>query len=345
MKKALCLLMIFILALSAAGCAERVELCLMVISLGVDIAPEGVTITLKAPNYAAEDEGGAKGYLTLSATGADWALAEAQLQEVAPMCIRYGQLREVAVSLSSLDVWPLEKTLRCIDQLQNVRSHALVVVTPGAARDFIEGQQPMLGKRLSKYLDITLNHYEQQGQIPTTSLADAIRDLCGAWRDPLLAYADPDSAYAGALAVGAQGRLLLSGEETQLCRLMLGQSQTLLFRHEGRTYGAEPRGAAQLSIISDSERPTLLLRLPLVIAYSLYDGMPAAGVAAALEAELTAVLHKLQSVGCDPLGFGCQAVRQYDTLLQWQSSDWPAQYQAADIRVEVEAKYRQQRVL
>lgn len=345
MKKALCLLLCLAAALSCAGCAERVELCLMVISLGVDVDENGVTITLKAPNYAAEDGGGPKGYLTLTAAGADWALAEKQLQEVAPMCIRFGQLREVVISLASLDFWPLEKTLRSIDQLPNVRSHALVVAVPGRAQAFIEAQEPMLGKRLSKYLDITLTHYEQQGQIPTTSLADAVRDLCGAWRDPLLAYADLDSAYAGALAVGTRGRLLLSGDEVQLYRLMTGQGQTLLFRHENRTYGAEPRGAARLSLQKQNGRDVLVLRLPLTIAYSLYDSAPAVDVATPLEARFAAVLKKLQSVGCDPLGFGCQAVRAYTTLLQWQSGDWPARYAAADVQVEVEAVYRQQRVV
>ena len=46
-KRAAALLCLCVLALT--GCAGRIELCLMAVCLGVDVEPEGVTLTVKCP--------------------------------------------------------------------------------------------------------------------------------------------------------------------------------------------------------------------------------------------------------------------------------------------------------
>lgn len=42
----------------------------------------------------------------------------------------------------------------------------------------------------------------------------------------------------------------------------------------------------------------------MIIEYSIFSGEPEAGVTAFLEAEISGLMHKLQSVDCDALGFG-----------------------------------------
>ena len=66
------------------------------------------------------------------------------------------------------------------------------------------------------------------------------------------------------------------------------------------------------------------------------------GAEQALQAEIEALLARLQGIGCDALGFGCQAVRDYPTLPAWLQSDWPQRYRQASIRVDVQAQARQQ---
>lgn len=367
MKKALCLLLILSL-LPLCGCSERLDLCLMVAVLGIDVTPNELTLTVKSPDYtASEKEGG--GYVTLSASGVDWAHAAMMLVATSPLTLRFGQLREVVISLDSTQHMPLPEILRHANNLQNVRAQAVVIMCEGTAQDFIQKQQPIVGKRLSKYLDLALQNDEQLGLIPTTSLAEALRDLTGLWQNPLLAYAasKPESAppvqsgqpmaikggefsregmenaeYAGAVAFSPQGEsTLLSGHEVQLFHLVKGKDQLLLLEFEGRFFALENRGKSRFSIEKTGGKSVLCLSLPVTILYSAYSGKPGDGIAASLEAEVTALFKKLQRAGCDAFGFGAQAVKDHKNLYAWRASDWQNEYQNADVRVEVTAVYSQ----
>ena len=342
-KRAAALLCLCVLALT--GCAGRIELCLMAVCLGVDVGPEGVTLTVKCPDYTGSGQEDPSGYLTLSASGPDWPRAVEALMAAAPAQLHFGQLREAVISRDSFAHLPAPRLLALIDRLPSVRSHAMAAVCPGTARKYIENTQPLIGKRLSKYLDITLQHSAREGSIPSTSLACALRDAGNGWRDPLLAWAAP-GGEAGACALGAAGQItLFTAEETQLYHLIRGESQGWLLPWAGRYYGVTPRRAAHLSIEETGGRTTLVLRLPVTIVYSEYEEAPGPGAAAALEEAAAALLRRLQAGGCDALGYGCVAVRKYRTLQDWQGSDWPRRYREADVRVEAEARYRQQRLL
>ena len=375
MKKLVALLMLLCLSLPLGGCTHRLDLCLMVVTVGIDLTDQDIRITIKSPDYSSggkEGGEGEAGYLTLSSTGTDWSHAYMQLLSTAPLSLRFGQLREIVISQSSLEHMPLSQLLGFVDRLQNVRSHAMVIVCPEDAKTFIENQTPAIGKRLSKYLDLSLQNHERNGLIPTTTLAIALRDLSGDWRDPLLAYAalsgsptppvpgEPlsltggsvsndgaeDAQYVGALAIGSSGEYtLLTGYEMQLYHLIVGRDQQLLFQHNAHYYTAKSRGNARLRLEKTGGGDTLVLSLPVTVVYSLYEGAPSDGAAAFLEAEITALIKKLQSVGCDALGYGCLAVRGYDTLYEWNAAGWPARYRSADVRVELDARYRQENTL
>ena len=261
----------------------------------------------------------------------------------APLEIRFGQLREVVVGQGARERHLLAELLGWADRLPNVRSHALVILCPGEARDLVEGQQPVIGKRLSKYLDLSMQHAQQQGDIPTTTLACALRDMTGPWRDPLLTAAEAGAEgvrYEGAWAVGAGGETTyLSGREVQLFRLLQGEKQALLVECGGRSFAVEGRGGVERAVVGD----TLRVRLPVTLIYSLYEQAPPPETARVLEEELAALVHKLQQARCDGLGFGCDAVRQYARLGDWLASDWPGRYAQARVEVRVEARARQER--
>ena len=337
---------LLICCLALTGCAGRVELSLMAIALGVDADEGGVTLTLKAPDYSAasQDKAAQKGYLTLSARGETWEAAVAALLASSPLDIRFGQLREVAVSRQALAHHALRELLGGVDRLPNVRSHALVLLCPGEARTLIEAQQPVIGKRLSKYLDLSMQHAQAQGDIPTTTLACALRDLTGPWRDPLLTWAEatPEGvAYAGGWAVSGEGEVTpLTGHEVQLYRLLTGERQRLRFDYQGQVLGAEVRGGVDQAVAGNA----LVLRVPVTVLYSLYEEAPPPGAAEALRQEVVALMGKLQAAHCDALGFGNWAVREYADLDAWLASGWPARYAASEVRVEVVAAYRQERM-
>ena len=336
MKKALCLLLIACL-LPLGGCGNRIELAFMAVCLGVDIDEAGVTLTVKSPDYGS----GRKGYATLQATGADWTEAVAALYAAAPVTPQFSQLREAVIGAESLNHTDALTLLDRLDQLPGLRAHALVTVCPGRAADLVSAMAPEIGRRLSRYLDMSRQHDAQQGSLPETTLSEALRDLSGPWRDPILDYGD-GAEDIGGYALGSAGHALLSRQEVQLYRLARGQGQTLLLKAGGQTYGVESRGAPTLRVEADD---TLVLHLPVYIAYSLYDAPPGEAAAQALREALTGLIIRLQAAGCDALGFGCQAARRYGTLQQWLAADWPGRYRRASLRVEIDARPRQQPLL
>ena len=336
MKKLCCLLLVLPLL---TGCSQRIELAVMAVCLGVDADAEGVTLTLKAPDYSGGKQEGQNGYATLSGHGADWTRAVADLYARAPAMPQFGQLREIVIGEDALRAIPPKELFASIDSLPSLRVHALVTVCPGSAADRIRAAKPEIGKRMSKYLDISLRYHEQQGNIPATSLGCALRDLTGPWRDPVLAYSDGETG--GGYALGDREAAILSAQEVRLFRLLQGESQDYLLRDGGRYLGVQPRGRAKCRIADGA----LILTVPVYLTYSLHDDPPRPEAEDALRDAVEALLHRLQAAGCDALGFGCAAARQYGTLTDWLHCGWPDRYRAAPIRVEIDSKVRQQPLL
>lgn len=374
MKRALCALLCALLPL-LCGCSDGLDLSLMIISMGVDVTENGVVATIKAPDYtgksaAGQDDGGGQEYLTLSAAGVDWPHALAALNGSTPRALRFSQLREVVISLDSLQTVRLQDILSQVGQLQNIRSQAVLVLCRDDARTFLQQQQPQIGKRLSKYLDATLENYDQQGYIPSTTLAAVLRDLSGSWRAPLITYASLNvydnldapqpgqpldveggdlprqgastAEYVGGVAIGPNGDYtILTGYEVQLYHLIIGEPQSLFFAFGDRYYSAKWKKPHRLRIEEKDSRSVLTLELPVIIEYSIFSAEPEAGVTAFLEAEISGLMHKLQSVDCDALGFGSVAARRFATLYEWNAYGWHDRYREADIVVEVKAQMRQ----
>lgn len=322
-------LLILLLILPLTGCVGRIELSTMAICLGLDGDADGVTLTVKFPDYSDSPDG----YKLASARGDTWEEAVSALYAAAPASLHFGQLREVVIGQGAFDFYAPCDLLSWADQLPGMRSHALMAVCPGTAQAYIADMQPAIGKRLSKYLDIALSHIEAEGRIPATALSCAVRDLSGPWRAPLLAWTE-----GGAYALGEGERGLLTAEQVQLFRLITGESQQ--YRLQG--LGCSLRGRARLAVDTENGQETLYLRLPVMLTYSVYQNPPAPGAEEILRQQITDFLRRLQALGCDALGFGCVAVRAYDTLAAWLQSGWPERFRRAEVRVEVEAEYRQE---
>lgn len=380
MKK---LALLLCLCLLLGGCSDGLSRSLMVITLGVDMDENGVTLTIKAPNYGAtgggenSQQGGQnqqeENYFHLSVTGTTWEHAMSLLNAATPRAMRFGQLREVIISLNAAQSGQLYSILTQVDILQNVRTHAKVIICRGTAQEFLQSQKSAIGKRLSTYLDVTLDSLREKGFIPTATLSSLLRDISSAWRDPLIAFAafageneqGKDTAqddrpvdllpgtlpvsgssmgeYVGALAVGSAGKnVLLTGYEVQLYHLLTGEVRSMAFGVDGEYFDVRPRGKSRLSIQKENGQEALCLFLPVTVEYSAFRDAPAQDVARHLEKEAEALIKKLQSASCDALGYGCVAVREYLTLFDWAQSNWESRYQTADVRVEVSVVLRQQ---
>lgn len=372
-----------LMCLALAGCTDGLSRSLMVITMGVDVQGGGYTITVKAPNYGAtgggaggssESEGkGDENYLLLSVTGSSWEHAMSLLNAAAPRQLRFGQLREIVIGMETAQQHHLPQILTQVDVLQNVRTHAQVIVCKGQAKTFLSQQKSTIGKRLSTYLDVTLDSLRQKGYIPVATLSALIRDLNCTWRDPLIAFAafqgesgggDDSSGegrpvdqlagtlpregtdmgeYVGALAVGADGRsTLLTGYEVQLYHLLAGEKQTMALGVDGQYFDVESRAGRKMRLTQENGRETLHLYLPVTVHYSAFRDEPREDVQGKLQKEAEALIMKLQNSSCDALGYGCLAVRRYKTTFDWAEANWPQRYRDADVHVEVDVIYRQQ---
>lgn len=134
---------------------------------------------------------------------------------------------------------------------------------------------------------------------------------------------------------------ILTAYEMQLYHLITGGAQTLYFEYDGRYYSAATQRRRKLHIEETDGHSVLTLELPVVIEYSIFSGEAQAGVTAFLEGEISALLHKLQAVGCDALGFGSVAVRRFASLYDLNAYAWNTRYRQADIVVQVKALMRQ----
>jgi len=381
MAKFLRCTVIFLLCVALGGCSDGLSQSLMVITMGIDLKESGVTVSIKAPNYGATGKsessaGGEKdeeAYFTLSVTGQTWEHAMSLLNAAAPRQLRFGQVREIVVSLDTVRNGQLPQLLMQVDILQNVRTHARVIVCEGSAAAFLKSQKSVIGKRLSAYLDVTLDTLREKGYIPTATLSSLLRDLFSIWRDPLIACAafaqegeigrdlsDPDrpvsqsagtlpasganmGEYVGALALGSAGSLtLLTGYEVQLYHLITGQLHSMAMGVDGQFFDVLPRGKSRLQLKSEAGRDVLCLHLPLTVEYSAFRDAPTADVKTHIQREAEALICKLQAAGCDALGFGGLAARRYLSLFDFTASDWPGRYRNAAVRVEVSVTLRQQ---
>lgn len=382
MKKR-CIPLLLCLCLLLGGCSDGLSRSLMVITMGVDVGEDGLTLTIKAPNYGATGGGGdsqqggqsqqEENYFNLSVTGTSWEHAMSLLNAATPRAMRFGQLREVVISLDAAQSGQLYSILSQVDILQNVRTHAKVIICRGKAQDFLKSQKSAIGKRLSTYLDVTLDSLREKGYIPTATLSSLLRDVSSSWRDPLIAFAafseesqtGEDTAsgdrpvdqlsgtlpvsgsamgeYVGALAVGSRGDfILLTGYEVQLYHLLTGEVSSMAFGVDGQYFDVLPRGKSRLSIAKENGQEALCLHLPVTVEYSAFRDAPTQDIGGHLAKEAEKLIQKLQSASCDALGYGCVAVREYKTLFDWTQSDWKSRYSDMPVRVSVDVTLRQQ---
>ena len=184
MKKFGLMLLMLLLLLSGCTGGQEIESGLFVIAMAVDAAPEGnLTVTVKALSGAKDGASGASGgesasdsetglektepgYIVLSATAPSCLRALGLLGATTPRTVNLSQLREIVVSQTLAETDATLSILKEIRAIYRANGEAVVVVTPDQAGDFIRRQRAVLGLRLSKYLEVLFEHYEQLDVIP-----------------------------------------------------------------------------------------------------------------------------------------------------------------------------------
>lgn len=366
MKRLLALLLFC--AMLLCGCVSRqLEDELMVIVLGVDAEEKDVILTVKVPSAASsvqKDESG--GYLLYSARGQGFAEALSMLRAAAPRKLNFTQVREIVLGREAA-AQPLKPLLVLIDSVPRLRSSAALIMCTETAEAMIAAQKPDLGVRLSRYADSTLAESAGKGFTPDADLCGALRDLRGGQADPLLILGAirtggtpgpnaPDvlDALPGDLPRQGSGAIELFGaaatDGERVTGYLTGREMALIHLIQGniRFFPFTAASGALLRITAESPARLAvdLSRTPARLAVDLRCFVHCPPVAPpepekladALEKELLACLTRLRALGCDALGFGGIASRQFLTLDEWESIGWKSVYASAEIEVSVSVR-------
>ena len=391
-KFALTLLLLPLLLLSGCTGGQEIESSLFVIAMAVDAAPEGnLTITVKAlsgsqesadsnsssgrSESSGESDSGENleqteaGYIVLSATAPSCLRALGLLGATTPRTVNLSQLREIVVSQTLAETDAALSILKQIHAIYRANDEAVVVVTPDNAGDFIRRQRAVLGLRLSKYLEVLFEHYEQLDIIPPnpnlsaiiaameSSAADAAAVYAAGndFENTLLLQGESDldrlpghlprtapapNEYMGAaLFSGPRMTGTLTGSEVSLLCLMTGKASTRISVMDGAQYKTRLQSHARRSIDPDG---TLFVSLRLTLTLSAGEQQRTGEeIAAEIAQDCVNVLQKLQAASCDAVGFGKIRIRAFPDIPAWESLNWPAHYETLPVRVTADVKILQ----
>ena len=391
--KWLCLTGLLLALLLLSGCSggQEVEDCLFVISMAVDPAEGGsLTVTVKAlsgtqdaaapqeasPQGEEAGESGAgektePGYVVMSATAKSCLSALNLLAATTPRTVNLSQLQEVVLSRTLAETDATLSILKEIYALYEANGGAVVVVTPGNAGDFIRRQYAMFGVRLSQYLQVLFDHFEQLGTIPPeANLASVIAAMESGMRDAAAVYAaandfaatlvlPEDSAtdrlpghlprtspaqneYLGsAVFSGPRMTAMLTGQETMLLRLLSGRAMATSFALEEAMVQVARSAKVRRSLTWEGDGAVLgvSIAMHLILSAGTLERTDAE-IAAQIEREAAALIGKLQAAGSDVLGYGALAARRQWDIPMWEASGWEATYTQAKVRTVAEVTIR-----
>ena len=378
------------LPLLLGGCTggQEIESSLFVIAMAVDAAPEGnLTITVKAlsgsQESAASGASGAQseagstenleqtetGYIVLSATAPSCLRALGLLGATTPRTVNLSQLQEIVISQTLAETDATLSILKQIHAIDRANDEAVVVVTPDHAGDFIRRQRAVLGLRLSKYLEVLFEHYEQLDVIPPSpNLSAVIAAMESAATDAAAVYAAgndfdnilllqgkteidrlpghlprtapaPNEYLGAALFSGPRMTGTLTGNEVSLFCLMTGKASTRVSVIDGAQYKTRLQTRVKRRIDPDG---TLFVSLRLTLTLSAGNQQRTEEeLAAEIAQDCVNVLQKLQAASCDAVGFGKIRIRAFPDIPAWERLNWPAQYETLPVRVTADVKILQ----
>ena len=305
----------------------------------------------------------------LSATAPSCLRALGLLGATTPRTVNLSQLREIVVSQTLAETDATLSILKEIRAIYRANGEAVVVVTPDQAGDFIRRQRAVLGLRLSKYLEVLFEHYEQLDVIPPNpSLSAVIAAMESGTADAAAVYAAgndfqntlllqsesdldrlpghlprtapaPNEYMGAALFSGPRMTGTLTGNEVSLLCLMTGKASKRVSVIDGAQYKTRLQTRVKRRIDPDG---TLFVALRLTLTLSAgQQQRTGEEIAASLAQDCVRVLHKLQAASCDAVGFGRIQIRRYATIPAWERSGWAAQYKSRPVRVSAEIKILQ----
>lgn len=304
------------------------------------------------------------GYIVMSATAPSCLRALNMLSSTTPRTVNLSQLREIVLSRTLAETDATLSILKEIHSMYRANGEAIVVVTPDDAGDFIRRQRAILGVRLSKYLEVLFDHFAEMDTIPSDAqLASVIEAMQSDTIDATAVYAagnvfnsdivlgggadmdrlpghlprtsPAENEYLGcALFSGPRMTGTLTGEETGLLMLMMGQAQRQSTFIGNALYRINLPTRVRRQIDEDG---TLSVHIAMSLRQEAgEEAMTQEEIAATIEREAVSVLLRLRAASCDAAGFGRIAIRKSIDIPAWEARNWPDEYERLGVRVSAE---------
>ena len=302
------------------------------------------------------------GYIVMSATAESCLRALDLLAATTPRTVNLSQLKEIVISETLARSQATLSILTEIHSLYRAGGDAIVVVTPDDAGDFIRRQRAVLGVRLSKYLQVLFEHFSQIDTIPPdATLSAVITAMESGGTDAAAVYAAANSfdntlvlsgapetdrlpghlprtspaqnEYLGsAVFSGTQMTGTLTGDETGLLCLLMGEAQTRTFTLNGAQYKTNVATRVKRSVDKSTGALCVDIRMNLTrIAGESSD--TAQDIARQIETSAAALLQRLTAIQSDAVGFGRIAMRRSLTIQDWERLNWKQLYARSPVRV------------
>lgn len=368
MRKILLVICLMLTAMCLAGCqhSHYIENQAYAVLMGIDREDGNWKITTRIPAIGSgggQESGGGQGeseYLKFSAVGTSFPDALNVLGAGVPRDLELSALCVIVISEEIARSDAMTVLLDELAEERKIYGSTRIAVCEGAAWEFVEQQEPVIGSVLSEGLISRLENLEEVGYIPASQMDNVYFDMKSVYSDPLVmlcAIAEGDTDGTGditakGLAVEGEGKNRYMGAAVMKNGMMAGKldgQQTLyvnLLRGnvDGFSYStgkssvqlAMPK-KPKIKIDTRDGVPEIDIELKL-----LSLGMPEApdmeNVKDALERNIRDAISLLQSMGAEPFGFAAKAAGDFFTLGAWEEYDWQKAFSKAEIRITIDIK-------
>ena len=377
-RKLVALLLLLVSCLLLSGCsdASEVENQAYALIMGVDkiVDEDMIELTIRIPKIGSpggsadsESSGGARSgsYLVLSAKGESYAQALEYLQWAATRELNLSQIKLLVVSEVLARDADFSKICSAIAQTPRLYTAARFVVCEGSAKDFITGQETVIGTRLSTEIEAMFEHLESHGYIPKNTFAEVYYELNSIYSDPVAIWGFPSEEpveedsqpvsliinpqeNADAMVESPSSRyymgsvifrdnvlaLKMNAAETLFTNLINGNFDTFTYAYQDKFYNLSSVWKVKKTVDFDGNQTHLGLKLNLSSVMQIETEV-SKKLEEAIEENLRETIQKCQSLRLDPFGFSEKAARKFLTIDEWKSFNWRDKYAEADLDIEV----------
>lgn len=366
-------LLLLLPCLFLSGCSQSAQLedRAFAIVLGVDRLEDGVELSAQfsklssgSPGESSGGESGGKNsqYLQASAKGQTFFEALDFLELALPRDLDLSQVKLIVISEEMARSEMLTEITQAIVKTYRLYSTAYFVICQGAAKEFVEAQQPVIGSRISSGILAMFEHYQNIGYIRETSFANFFYGIDSAYYDPVAVYAglqkgenppieiregelilpeslpaesEDKSAYVGT-ALFRHGRMIgtLDGRQTTLFNLLVDSDAEFLYGVDDLQLTIQALHAPRISVVLSGAVPRIRVEL-LLKCTSFSDELDAQAASVAIRRDLEAVVKHCQELGVEPFHFSERAIRQFPTYREWEKYDWYARFPDAQVEIDV----------